>query len=82
MTLFLLFQALLELFDQLLQPTQALDLGLILLRELLHELRAQPIIGNHRLDDIVEGLQILKMQPKSAIKAVVVFFILDQNRTG
>ena len=82
MTFFLLFQALFELLNQLFQATQTFDLGFVLFRELLHELRAQPVVRNHRLNDIVEGLQVLKMQPKSAIKAVVVFFILDQNRTG
>ena len=82
MALFLLFEALLELLDQLFQPTQALDLGLVLFRELLHKLGSQPVVRNHRLNNVVEGFQVLEMQPESAVKAVVIFFVLDQNRPG
>ena len=80
--LFLLFKTFLELLNELLKPPQTLDFGLVLLGELLHEFRAQPVIGNHRLDHIVERLKILKMQAKSAIKAIVVLLVFDENRSG
>ena len=80
--LFLLFKTFLELLNELLKPPQTLDFGLVLLGELLHKFRAQPVIGNHRLDHIVERLKILKMQAKSAIKAIVVLLVFDENRSG
>ena len=80
MTLLLLFEALLKLLDQLFQPTQAFNLGFVLLRELLHKFRSQPIVGDHGLDDIIEGLKVLKMQTKRTVEAVVVFLVLNQNR--
>ena len=82
MSLFLLFESLLKLLDQLFQPTQTFDLGFVLFRELLHELRAQPVVRNHRFDHIVEGFQVLKVQAKSAVEPVIVFFVFDQNGAG
>ena len=82
MSLFLLLEALFKLLDQLLQATKAFDLGLVFLRQLLHKLRTQPVIGNHGFNHIVQRFKILKMQPECPIKPIVVLLVLNQNGAG
>ena len=79
MTLLLLFQSLLEFLNELFEATQTLYFRLVLLRQLLHELRAQPVVGNHRFDDIVQGFKVLKMEPECSVEAVIVLFVFDKN---
>ena len=54
--LFLFLEALLEFLDQLFQATQGFDLRPLFLGEILHELTAQPVVGNQRLDDVIQCL--------------------------
>ena len=79
MALLLLFQSLLEFLNELFEATQTLYFRLVLFRQLLHELRAQPVVGNHRFDDIVQGFKVLKMEPECSVEAVVVLFVFDKN---
>ena len=79
MALLLLFQSLLEFLNELFEATQTLYFRLVLFRQLLHELRAQPVVGNHRFDDIVQRFKVLKMEPECSVEAVIVLFVFDKN---
>jgi len=75
-TLLLLFKPFLELFDELFETTQRLYFGLFLVREILHKLTAQPIVGNKRFNNIVERLQLLKMSTKCLVETIKVLLVL------
>ena len=76
-TLFLLLQAFLEFLYQFLQPAQGLYFRLLFFGEVFHELRAQPVVGDQCLYDIVQRFKILEMQAECPIKAIKVLFVLD-----
>lgn len=57
----LLFQALLELLDQLVQATQGLDLRTLLVGQQALEFLAQPLFGDQRLEVVVELFQALEV---------------------
>ena len=79
--LFLLFEAFLKFFDQLVETTKGLDLGLLFLSQHALELLAQPIIGNHRLNQLIEVFQPLEIGTKGTVELVEMAFILDHDRT-
>ena len=60
MALLLLFQALLEGLDELVQATQRLDLRAFFVAERALELLAQPVFRDQRLDVLVEVFRPLK----------------------
>ena len=74
----LLLQAFLELLDQLFQPAQGFNLLPVLVGQLLHEFRPQPVVGNNCFNDVVQRLQILEVQTEGAVKAVEVLLVLHQ----
>ncbi len=80
---FLLFlEALLELFDQLVQPAQGLDLRPFLVGERALELLAQPLVGDQRLDMPVEVFQALEVGGEGTVELVEVPFVLHQDGAG
>lgn len=81
MALFLLFEAFLELLDQLVETTEGLDLGLFFLGQHALKLLAQPIVGDHRLDQLVEVFQPLEVGTEGTVEFVEVPFVLDHDRT-
>jgi hypothetical protein len=58
--LLLLLQALLEFLDQLVQATEGFDPGAFLVGQRTLELLAQPLVGDQRLDVLVEVFQALR----------------------
>src|SRR5690554_4603878 len=81
MALLLLLEALLERLDQLLQPAQRFDLGLLLRRELFLELAAQPVVRYQRFNGGIETLQAIEPGSEGAIKTVEVALILYHHGT-
>ena len=79
MAAFLLFQALLEFLDQLVQPAQGLDLRALLVAQLALEFLAQPVLRNQRLQMPVEILQALEIGGKGPVELVEMTLVLDQD---
>src|SRR5690606_2194545 len=76
----LLLEAFLELLDQLVQTTEALDLRFFLFAQQAFEFLAQPFLGDHRLDMFVEVFQTLEVGTEGPVELVEVTFVLHQNR--
>ncbi len=81
MALFLLFEALFELLDQLVETAERLDLGFFLLGQHALEFLAQPVVGDHRLNQLVEVFQPLEVGTEGTIELVEVPLVLDHDRT-
>ncbi|MNF87158.1 hypothetical protein D3C84_696170 [compost metagenome] len=79
MAFLLFFQALLELLDELVQPTQGLDLRTFLIGERTLELLAQPILGDQRLQVFVEFVQPVEIGSERPVELVEVAFVLHQD---
>src|SRR5690606_13339838 len=80
--LLLLLVALLELLDQLVEPTQGLDLGLFLVGEQALELLAQPVLRDQRLEQLVEVLQAIEIGGEGAVELVEMTLVLDHHGAG
>ncbi|MCY1542737.1 hypothetical protein D9M68_785000 [compost metagenome] len=82
MLFLLLLEALLELLDQLVEAAEALDLGLLFLGEVLLEFLAQPLLGDHRLEEVVELVEALEVGAEGAVEFVEVALVFDHHRAG
>ncbi len=78
----LLFEALLELLYQLVQPAQRFDLRLFLLAQEFLEFLAQPLLRYQRLDDVVNRFDVPEIGAERTIELVEIFLVLDQYRAA
>lgn len=76
MAFLLLFETLLELLDQLVQPAEGLDLRTLLVRQAALELLAQPVFGDQRFEVLVEILQALEVGTEGPVELVEVALVL------
>jgi len=81
MAFFLLFKALFERLDQLVQPAQGLQLGAVFGAQRAFEFLAQPVFGDQRLKVLVEVLQAIEIGAKRPVELVEVTLVLHQNRS-
>ncbi len=79
MALLLLLEAFLELLDQLVQTTERLDLGALLVTEVAFELLAQPVFGDQCLDVPVQVFETLEVGAERPVEFVEVALVLDHH---
>jgi hypothetical protein len=66
----LLFQAFLELLDQLVQAAEGLDLRALFIGQRTLELLAQPVFGDQRLQVVVEFFQAVEVGAEGPVELV------------